>query len=108
MINNYRVVLGYLRKVSGPRIHLNFDEIYGKHIKVTDADGDPTREGFFSIVTPLNGKSWEWRERPEYKEFVKEHLNEPGFLMEHKYNQILCSMGLLRKEDLDPSDLLAD
>ena len=61
--NKTDVAEGYARK-------LNFDEIYGKYLKVTDNDGDPNKEGF-SLVTPLNGDSWNWRERPEFKDIVK-------------------------------------
>ena len=75
----------------GPRQKLNFDEIYGRYLKVTDNDGDPNKEGF-SLVTPLNGASWNWRERPEFKELVKRQLNQPGWLGDHKYQQIIDSM----------------
>jgi hypothetical protein len=70
---------------------LNFDEIYGRYLKVTDNDGDPNKEGF-SLVTPLNGASWNWRERPEFIPIVKKKLNEPGFLGDYKYQQIIDSM----------------
>ena len=70
---------------------LNFDEIYGKHLKVTDNNGDPSKPGF-SLVTPLNGDSWNWRERPEFKDLVKQKLNDPGFLGDHKYQQIIDAM----------------
>jgi GNAT superfamily N-acetyltransferase len=75
---------GYKRK-------LNFDEIYGKYLKVTDNSGDPRKPGF-SLVTPLNGDSWNWRERPEFIPLVKKKLNQPGFLGDHKYQQIIDSM----------------
>ena len=70
---------------------LNFDEIYGKYLKVTDNNGDPGKPGF-SLVTPLNGDSWNWRERPEFKDLVKQKLNNPGFLGDHKYQQIVDAM----------------
>ena len=70
---------------------LNFDEIYGKYLKVTDNNGDPGKPGF-SLVTPLNGDSWNWRERPEFKDLVKQKLNDPGFLGDHKYQQIVDAM----------------
>ena len=70
---------------------LNFDEIYGKYLKVTDNNGDPSKPGF-SLVTPLNGDSWNWRERPEFKDLVKQKLNNPGFLGDHKYQQIVDAM----------------
>jgi predicted nucleotidyltransferase len=70
---------------------LNFDEIYGKYLKVTDNSGDPGEPGF-SLVTPLNGESWNWRERPEFKDLVKQKLNDPGFLGDHKYQQIIDAM----------------
>jgi hypothetical protein len=70
---------------------LNFDEIYGKYLKVTDNSGDPSKPGF-SLVTPLNGESWNWRERPEFKDLVKQKLNDPGFLGDHKYQQIIDAM----------------
>ena len=70
---------------------LNFDEIYGKYLKVTDNNGDPGKPGF-SLVTPLNGESWNWRERPEFKDLVKQKLNDPGFLGDHKYQQIIDAM----------------
>jgi GNAT superfamily N-acetyltransferase len=73
------------------RQQLDFDEIYGKYLKVTDNSGDPGKPGF-SLVTPLNGDSWNWRERPEFKALVKQKLNDPGFLGDHKYQQIIDSM----------------
>jgi GNAT superfamily N-acetyltransferase len=73
------------------RQQLDFDEIYGKYLKVTDNSGDPNKPGF-SLVTPLNGDSWNWRERPEFKALVKQKLNDPGFLGDHKYQQIIDSM----------------
>jgi GNAT superfamily N-acetyltransferase len=75
---------GYKRK-------LNFDEIYGKYLKVTDNSGDPRKPGF-SLVTPLNGDSWNWRERPEFIPLVKKKLNQPGWLGNHKYQQIIDAM----------------
>jgi len=79
-----KVEEGYVRK-------LNFDEIYGKYLKVTDNNGDPNKKGF-SLVTPLNGDSWNWRERPEFKDIVKRKLNQPGWLGDHKYQQIIDAM----------------
>jgi len=73
------------------RQQLDFDEIYGKYLKVTDNSGDSGKPGF-SLVTPLNGDSWNWRERPEFKALVKQKLNDPGFLGDHKYQQIIDSM----------------
>jgi hypothetical protein len=58
---------------------------------VTDNDGDPNKEGF-SLVTPLNGASWNWRERPEFIPIVKKKLNQPGFLGDYKYQQIIDAM----------------
>ena len=82
---------------------LNFDEIYGKYLKVTDNAGDPNKEGF-SLVTPLNGDSWNWRERPEFKDIVKRKLNQPGWLGDHKYQQIIDSMS---GKQFDPKRHLA-
>jgi hypothetical protein len=82
---------------------LNFDEIYGKYLKVTDNDGDPNKEGF-SLVTPLNGDSWNWRERPEFKDIVKRKLNQPGWLGNHKYQQIIDAMS---GQQFDPNRHLA-
>jgi GNAT superfamily N-acetyltransferase/predicted transcriptional regulator len=70
------------------RQSLDFDSLYGKAFKITDNNGDPKNPGF-SIVTPLNGSSWHWKERPEFKEIVKQKLNDPGFLGDHKYQQII-------------------
>jgi len=75
----------------GFRRKLNFDEIYGKYLKVTDNNGDPGKPGF-SLVTPLNGDSWNWRERPEFISVVKKKLNQPGWLGDHKYQQIVDAM----------------
>jgi len=75
----------------GFRRELNFDEIYGKYLKVTDNNGDPGKPGF-SLVTPLNGDSWNWRERPEFISVVKKKLNQPGWLGDHKYQQIVDAM----------------
>jgi AraC-like DNA-binding protein len=82
---------------------LNFDEIYGKYLKVTDNSGDPGKPGF-SLVTPLNGESWNWRERPEFKDLVKQKLNDPGFLGDHKYQQIIASMS---GKQFDPTKHIA-
>lgn len=82
---------------------LNFDEIYGKHLKVTDNNGDPSKPGF-SLVTPLNGDSWNWRERPEFKDLVKQKLNDPGFLGDHKYQQIIDAMS---GKQFDPTKHIA-
>ena len=77
--------------ISEQRQHLDFDKIYGKYLKVTDNNGNPDNTGF-SIVTPLNGDSWNWNERPEFKQLVKQKLNDPGFLGDHKYQQIVDAM----------------
>ena len=82
---------------------LNFDEIYGKYLKVTDNNGDPDKPGF-SLVTPLNGDSWNWRERPEFKDLVKQKLNNPGFLGDHKYQQIIDAMS---GKQFDPTKHIA-
>ena len=82
---------------------LNFDEIYGKYLKVTDNSGDPGEPGF-SLVTPLNGESWNWRERPEFKDLVKQKLNDPGFLGDHKYQQIIDAMS---GKQFDPTKHIA-
>ena len=82
---------------------LNFDEIYGKYLKVTDNAGDPNKEGF-SLVTPLNGDSWNWRERPEFKDIVKRKLNQPGWLGDHKYQQIIDAMS---GQQFDPTKHIA-
>jgi hypothetical protein len=82
---------------------LNFDEIYGKYLKVTDNSGDPGKPGF-SLVTPLNGESWNWRERPEFKDLVKQKLNDPGFLGDHKYQQIIDAMS---DKQFDPTKHIA-
>jgi GNAT superfamily N-acetyltransferase len=71
-----------------PRQPLDFDTLYGKAFKIVDNAGDHNIEGF-SIVTPENGDAWNWRERPEFKSLVKQKLNDPDFLADHKYNQIL-------------------
>jgi GNAT superfamily N-acetyltransferase len=73
------------------RQHLDFDSLYGKAFKITDHSGNPNTPGF-SIVTPLNGDSWNWRERPEFKAIVKRKLNQPGWLGDHKYQQIIDYM----------------
>jgi ribosomal protein S18 acetylase RimI-like enzyme len=73
------------------RQQLDFDSLYGKAFKITDNNGNPNNPGF-SIVTPLNGASWNWKERPEFKKIVKQKLNNPGFLGDHKYQQIVDAM----------------
>lgn len=81
-----------------PRIKLDFDTLYGKAFKVTDPEGDPSREGF-STVTYVNGAVFnQWKERPQFKELVRQKLNEPDFLADYKYQQIVDSakeLGLL-------------
>ena len=76
---------------NGQRQLLDFDSLYGKAFKITDNSGNPNNPGF-SIVTPLNGASWNWKERPEFKSLVKQKLNDPGFLGDHKYQQIIDTM----------------
>jgi len=74
------------------RQYLDFDKLYGRAFKITDAEGDPSRPGF-SIVTPLNGNAWtDWKERPQFKKIVRQRLNDPGFLGDHKYQQIVDAM----------------
>jgi hypothetical protein len=87
----------------GYRRKLNFDEIYGKYLKVTDNNGDPGKPGF-SLVTPLNGDSWNWRERPEFIPVVKKKLNQPGWLGDHKYQQIVDAMS---GKQFDPAKHIA-
>jgi GNAT superfamily N-acetyltransferase len=90
------VAEGYARK-------LDFDKIYGKYLKITDNSGDPGKPGF-SLVTPLNGDSWNWRERPEFIPLVKKKLNQPGWLGNHKYQQILDAMA---GKQFDPAKHIA-
>ena len=90
-IPSIRAYVGVKKVAEGYARKLNFDEIYGKYLKVTDNNGDPNKEGF-SLVTPLNGDSWNWRERPEFIPLVKKKLNQPGFLRPYKYKQIIDSM----------------
>ena len=74
-----------------PRHKLDFDTLYGKAFKVTDPEGDPSREGF-SVVTLVNGDVFnQWKERPQYRELVRKRLNEPDFLADYKYDQIVES-----------------
>ena len=79
-----------LKKIA-QRQHLDFDALYGKVFKITDNAGNPNNPGF-SIVTPLNGEAWNWAERPEFKEIVKQRLNDPAFIGDHKYQQIIDAM----------------
>lgn len=73
-----------------PRIKLDFDILYGKAFKITEPEGDSTRDGF-SIITPFANKGvWnEWKELPKFKSIVKKNLNNKDFLGDHKYKQIL-------------------
>ena len=76
-------------KAESSRQSLDFDSLYGRAFRITDNAGDPDAEGF-SIVTPLNPGPWRsWNERPEFKDLVRRKLNDPGFLGDHKYNQII-------------------
>ena len=82
------------------RVPLDFDTLYGKAFKVTDPEGDPSREGF-SVVTLVNGNVFnQWKERPQFRELVRKRLNEPDFLADYKYQQILDSA---KKLGLSPS-----
>ena len=72
------------------RVPLDFDQLYGKAFKITDNSGDPNKEGF-SIITPVNDVWNEWNERPEFKGIVRQRLNDPDFLADYKYNQIVDS-----------------
>ena len=69
---------------------INFDAHNNVTFRITDPEGDPSREGF-SIVTPENGEAWSgpnaWKERPEFHAIVRQKINEPGFLA-HKRGQI--------------------
>ena len=102
-IKGYVGIKGQQDMTEGYRRKLNFDEIYGKYLKVTDNNGDPRKPGF-SIVTPLNGDSWNWRERPEFIPVVKKKLNQPGWLGDHKYQQIIDSMS---GKQFDPTKHIA-
>jgi len=93
---DFAIVPGGINRVvsendNGQRQLLDFDSLYGKAFKITDHSGNPNTPGF-SIVTPLNGASWNWRERPEFKAIVKRKLNDPGWLGDHKYQQIVDFM----------------
>ena len=71
------------------RQYLDFDKLYGRAFKITDAEGDPNKSGF-SIVTPSNTNAWtDWKEKPQFKNIVKQRLNDPNFLGDHKYQQII-------------------
>jgi predicted chitinase len=77
------------------RMHLDFDKLYGKAFKIVDAEGDPNKPGF-SIVTPSNTNAWtDWKEKPQFKNIVKQRLNDPNFLGDHKYLQIIDAMSQL-------------
>lgn len=79
------------------RVHLDFDKLYGKAFKITDAEGDPNKSGF-SIVTPSNSNAWtDWKEKPQFKKIVKQKLNDPNFLGDHKYLQIIDAMSQIRE-----------
>jgi hypothetical protein len=56
-------------------------------------------------VTPLNGASWNWRERPEFIPIVKKKLNEPGFLGDYKYRQIIDAIA---GKPFDPARHMAE
>lgn len=75
---------------STPRVPLDFDKLYGKAFKVTDAEGDSSRDGF-SIITPFANKGvWSvWKEKPQFKSIVKKNLNNKDFLGDHKYEQVI-------------------
>jgi len=103
-IPSIRAYVGVKKVAEGYARKLNFDEIYGKYLKVTDNNGDPNRPGF-SLVTPLNGASWNWRERPEFIPLVKKKLNQPGWLGNHKYQQIIDAMA---GREFDPKRHIAE
>lgn len=73
-----------------PRVPLDFDALYGKAFKVTDTEGDPKRDGF-SIITPFANRGvWSaWKEKPQFKAIVRKNLNNPRFLADHKYVQVV-------------------
>ena len=74
------------------RITLDFDKLYGKAFKITAPEGDTTRHGFSIISRIANGSVWnEWQERPQFKSIVKQRLNDPDFLADYKYQQIIDS-----------------
>ena len=77
-------------------IKLDYDMLIGKAFRITDPEGNPKRSGF-SIVTPMNGTAWTtWNDRPEFSKIVRQKLNDPGFLADHKYYQIVQSAKKLR------------
>jgi len=79
------------------REKLNFDSLYGKAFKITYPEGDKMRPGF-SIITPIANKSvWnDWEERPEFKNLVRQKLNDPNFLADYKYQQIIDAAKVLK------------
>jgi hypothetical protein len=101
-INHLKEMIAQLKETK--RQSLDFDQLYGHAFKITDNNGNSDNEGF-SIVTPLNGDSWNWRERPEFKELVKQKLNDPGFLSDYKYQQIIDSIA---GKKFDPAKHLAN
>jgi hypothetical protein len=100
-INHLKEMIAQLKETK--RQPLDFDQLYGHAFKITDNNGNSDNEGF-SIVTPLNGNSWNWRERPEFKEIVAQKLNDPGFLSDYKYQQIIDSVA---GKKFDPAKHLA-
>lgn len=85
--------------LSEHRVPLDFDTLYGRAFKVTDPQGDQQRSGFSIISRAANASVWDdWHERPQFKKLVKRKLNDPAFLADYKYQQIVDSarrLGLL-------------
>ena len=104
MLQNPLLKLGTTAE-SQHRVPLDFDQLYGKAFKITDNSGDPNKEGF-SIVTPVNDVWNEWNERPEFKDIVRQRLNDPDFLADYKYNQIVDSAKRLFTSSLKPKKAL--
>lgn len=78
------------------RIPLDYASLVNKAFRVTGPSGNPAGQGF-SIVTPENGSAWtKWADRPQFDDIVRQRLNDPTFLADHKYVQIVNAAKKLR------------
>jgi len=67
------------------RVPLPFDTLLGKAFRIVAPEGNTG----FSIITPFNRREWATSEdRSQFNAIVKQKFNEPGFLADHKWNQI--------------------
>lgn len=77
------------------KVQLDYDLLKGKAFRITDPVGHPDAPGF-SVITPMDPWWPKATDRPEFEYIVKQRLNDPTFLPDHKYYQIVQTAQKLR------------